>query len=197
MAWQAIRFLLIVGPIGAAVAAVVLSPIISATGFGRGSSTLLARLERPRHGRLGLVNRALAGVLVVLGVGVALLRVSPAAQTAEIDRGLPAGAVAWMDAHDPGDRIFNRYEWGGYIGQHRPEHPIFMDGRADVYGDALLRMYVSVIGLQVDPQTILDRYDIDYAVLPPDWPLAAWFDDHPAAWHRAYADPVAVVWVRQ
>jgi hypothetical protein len=65
-----------------------------------------------------------------------------------------------------------------------------------VYGDALLRMYVSVIGLEVDPQTILDQYQIDYAVLPPDWPLAAWFNES-TAWRRVYEDPVAVVWVRR
>lgn len=196
MAWQAIRFLLIVGPIGAAVAAVVLAPIISDTRLGRGVAPLLARLQRPRSGTLGAVNRVLIGLLIVLGVGVALLRVSPSAQAAEIERGLPVKAVAWMDANDPGERIFNRYEWGGYIGQHRPDHPIFMDGRADVYGDELLRMYVSVIGLEVDPQVILDRYRIDHALLPPDWPLAAWFDQSPS-WRRAYADPTAVIWVRR
>jgi hypothetical protein len=196
MAYQAIRFLLIVGPIGGAVAAIVLSPIISESPIGMRISPILARLWRPRTGRLGTFNQALIALLLIVGIGVALARVSPAAQASEIARGLPTGAVAWMDAHDPGNRIFNRYEWGGYIGQHRPDKLIFMDGRADVYGDALLRMYVSVIGLEVDPQIILDRYDIDHALLPPDWSLAEWFDasDH---WERAYSDSTAVVWVRR
>jgi hypothetical protein len=142
------------------------------------------------------VNRVLIGVLVVIGLGVAFARVNPAAAEREIARGLPADAVAWMDAHDPGQRVFNRYEWGGYIGQHRPEKPIFMDGRADVYGDGLLHMYVEVIGLDGDPQVVFDRYQIDHAVLPPDWELAAWFDDSPG-WERAYADDTAVIWVRR
>jgi hypothetical protein len=196
MAWQAIRFLLIVGPIGGAVVAVVLSPVISDTPSGRAISPMLARLARPRRGRLATINAALVGLLVVVGVGVALLRVNPVAQAAEIDRGLPAAAVAWMDANDPGQRIFNRYEWGGYIGEHRPDHLIFMDGRADVYGDELLQMYVAVIGLEVDPQTILDRYGIDHALLPPDWPLSSWFDASPGG-RRAYADATAVIWVRR
>ncbi len=54
-----------------------------------------------------------------------------------------------------------------------------MDGRADLYGDDLLRMYVSVIGVEGDPQVVLDRYGIDHAVLPPDWKLAQWFDASP------------------
>jgi hypothetical protein len=143
-----------------------------------------------------VLHATIAAVLLVLGVGIALLRTSPPAQEAEIARVLPAGAVRWLDAHEPGSRIFNRYEWGGYIGQHRPQQPIFMDGRADVYGDQLLQMYVGVIGLHGDPQAVLDRYAIDYAVFPPDTPLAGWFDASPN-WERVYRDETAAVWVRR
>jgi hypothetical protein len=196
MAWQAIRFLLIVGPIGGAIVAVVLSPVISESRLGRGTAAVLARLARPAGGTRGTVNAALAGLLLVLGIGVALLRTSPPAQSAEIARVLPAGAVTWMEANDPGNRIFNRYEWGGYIGEHRPQQPIFMDGRADVYGDALLQMYVGIIGLHGDPQVTFDRYGIDYAVFPPDTPLAGWFDAS-AGWKRVYLDETAGIWERR
>ena len=71
-----------------------------------------------------------------------------------------------------------------------------MDGRADVYGDQLLRMYVGIIGLHGDPQATLDRYRIDYAVFPPATPLAAWFDAS-AVWERVYEDATAEIWVRR
>ena len=135
-------------------------------------------------------------LLVTVGVGVSLLRVSPPAQSAEIARVLPAGAVAWMDENEPGTRNFNRYEWGGYIGEKRPQELVFMDGRADVYGDGLLQTYVSIIGLDGDPQVLFDRYGIDYAVFPPDTELADWFDAS-AAWRRVYADSTAAIWVRR
>jgi hypothetical protein len=196
MAFQAIRFLLILGPIGTAIAAVVLSPIISDSSMGRRISPTLARLARPRTGRLGILNVLLIAVVAALGVGVALARVYPAAAEREVASRLPVGAVAWMDANDAGARIFNRYEWGGYIGQHRPDEPIFMDGRADLYGDELLRMYVSVIGVEGDPQVVLDRYEIDHAVLPPDWKLAHWFDASPL-WTRVYEDSTAAIWERK
>jgi len=196
MAWQAIRFLLIVGPIGGAIVAAVLSPVISGSRLGRGSAAILARLARPAGGSRGAVNGAITVLLLVLGIGVAFVRTSPPAQAAEIARSLPAGAVAWMDEHEPGTRIFNRYEWGGYIGEHRPQQPIFMDGRADVYGDQLLQMYVGIIGLHGDPQITFDRYGIDYAVFPPDTPLAGWFDASPA-WERVYLDETAAIWVRR
>jgi hypothetical protein len=196
MAYQAIRFLLITGPIGAAIAAVVLAPQISASGPGRRVSRVLDRLATPRFGTLRTVNLTIIGLLLALGIGVAFLRVSPPTQEAEIARSMPAGAVRWLEEHEPGERIFNRYEWGGYVGQQRPDLPIFMDGRADVYGDELLQMYVSIIGVQDDPQVLLDRYQIDHALFPPDTPLAGWFDASPA-WERAYADDTAVVWLRR
>ena len=196
MAYRAIRFLLILGPIGAAIVAVVLSPVIAQTRFGQRFGATLARRARPRGGAPGLINAFLVVLLVALGVGIALFRVSPAAQASEISRVLPSGAVAWMEQHDPGHRIFNRYEWGGYIGQHRPDQPIFMDGRADVYGNDLLRMYVGVIGLEGDPQQTFDRYDIDYVVYPPDLGLSRWLNASPE-WQRVYEDETAAIWVRR
>jgi hypothetical protein len=196
MGWQAIRFLLITGPVGAAVAAVVLSPVISATSLGQRVSPLLQRLARPRTGALGVMNAVLIGLVLVIGLGVSFARVNPTTAAQEIASGLPADAVEWMDANEPGDRIFNRYEWGGYIGQHRPNELIFMDGRADVYGDELLKQYVRVIGLDGDPQEVFDRYEIDYAVIPPDWELAGWFDESPL-WERVYTDDTAAIWVRR
>jgi hypothetical protein len=196
MAYQAIRFLLIVGPIGSAVTAVVLSPILAESRLGRRSAAIVARLSRPYAGARGRANAVLAVVLIVFGVSVALLRVSPPAQAAEISRVLPVKAVAWLDEHPQGKRIFNRYEWGGYIGQHRPQQLVFMDGRADVYGDQLLRMYVSIIGLEGNPQVLFDRYRIDYAVFPPDTPLAGWFDTS-SQWRRVYSDATAAIWVRR
>jgi hypothetical protein len=196
MAWRAIRFLLILGPIGAAIVALVLAPVISQTAFGRRFERILARLSGPPIAARGWWHAGLAALLVVLGVSISLLRVSPPAQAAEIARVLPAQATTWLDQHPQGTRLFNRYEWGGYLGEHRPSQLVFMDGRADVYGDALLRMYVSIISVDGDPQVILDRYRIDHAVFPPDTPLAAWFDAS-RRWERVYADATAAIWVRR
>jgi len=185
-----------VGPIGGAVAAVVLSPVISRTALGLRVSPVLQRLARPRTGAFGTVNVVLIGLLLVIGLGVAYARVNPATALLEKERGLPVQAVEWMDATGLSGNMFNRYEWGGYIGEHRPTQKVFMDGRADVYGDELLRQYVRLIGVEGDPQEVLDRYAIDYAVMPPEWELAAWFDASPD-WERAYADATAAIWVRR
>ncbi len=190
----AVRFLLITGPIGAAIIAVNLGPAISASRIGQGLGPVLERLARPRAGTLGAVNVGLASLLLVVGIGLSLGRAAPDAQADEIAKEFPVDAVAWMEANDVGDRVFNRYEWGGYLGLMRPAVPIFIDGRADVYGDAVIREYVSVIGLDGDPQTILERYEIDHAVVPVDSSLAHWFDS--TGWTRVYEDSSAGIWSR-
>jgi hypothetical protein len=196
MSWEAIRFLLIAGPITSAIAAMAVSPTLSQTRVGRDISTLLLRLEQPRVGFARILNGALLAAVLVIGIGIAFLRSSPAAEASQVARRLPEAAIQWMNANNPGQRLFNFYEWGGYIGLERPNHLIFMDGRADVYGEDLLDMYASVISLQSDPQVIMDRFHIDHVLLPVNQPLGAWFDRSPF-WRRAYADTVTVIWVRR
>lgn len=196
MAASAIRFFLFAGPIGAAVACVVLSPVLARTMVGRRISPVLERLARPQAGAMGAINVALIGAILVVGVGIAGLRASPPAQESAIEDVMPVAAVTWLDDHEPGDRIFNKHEWGGYLGLHRPHALVFMDGRADVYGDEALETYVSIIGVRGDPQAEFDRYDIDHAIFAPGTPLADWFDASPR-WERAYADDVAVIWLRR
>ena len=135
MAYQAIRFLLIVGPIGGAIAAVVLSPVISdhaarpahvagssigSRGRGpAGSAAVNARPDRP----------AGAG-----GRGRRRWRASTRPpQAAEIARGLPVGAVAWMDEHDPGDRHLQPLRVGRV-------HRAASAGQADLHGRARRRV---------------------------------------------------------
>ena len=114
----------------------------------------------------------------------------------EIARSLPVDAVAWLDDNEIDGPIFNRYEWGGYLGQRRPDVPVFMDGRADVYGDELLHMYVSIITVEADPQALLDRYGVDVALYPGNTPLGRWFERSPG-WRRVYSDDLATIWVRR
>lgn len=191
----AIRFLLITGPVGAAIIAVNLAPALSRTGVGRDTGPILVRLARARSGTLGRVNAALAVLLLLAGVGIAVVRAVPPAQREGIAVEFPVGAADWIEANEPSARVFNRYEWGGYLGLRRPDEPIYIDGRADVYGDAVIREYVAVIGLDGDPQAVLDRYDIDTVLYPPGNPFADWLDAQ-QRWSRAYEDSLAVIWVR-
>ena len=192
MSVLAIRFLLVLGPVGGSIVALNLGPILSESRMGRGWGPILARLATPRRSPV-LVG--LFWFLVVAGAGLSLLRASPPSQAAEIAAVQPVEAVAWLQAHPQGSRIFNEYEWGGYIGLKMPEDPIFIDGRADVYGDQAIAEYVRTIGLEIDPQTTFEKYRIDHVLFPPDTPLGRWLDGQ-ASWRRVFTAAGQAVWAR-
>jgi hypothetical protein len=88
----------------------------------------------------------------------------------------------------------NGYAFGGYlIWSHvRP----FIDGRAEMYGDAMLGLYGKLEA--GDPATVertLERYDIAWTIFAPDAEIVAILDREPG-WRRLYADAYAVVHVR-
>jgi hypothetical protein len=150
-------------------------------------------MSRLRRGPAGAVYAALALVLAVAGIGLAFARVSPSAQTAAVAETFPVDAVAWLEDNPAGERIFNRYEWGGYLGLRLPDRPIFIDGRADVYDDEILLEYVDAISVVGDPQDVFDRYGIDHVLYPADSTLGRWLNESDD-WEVVYADDVASVW---
>jgi hypothetical protein len=197
MAANAARFMLVVGPIAGAVISLYLAPAISRTGFGSRSAPLLERMSTPRRAPIfSTINLLLAGLVVAIGIGVTVARVAPAAQQAAIAENMPVSAVNWILANDPGQRPFNQYSWGGYLGLRRPHAPVFIDGRSDIYGDAPIEEYAGVVRQQTDPGPFLDRYAIDYVLFPSTGSFADRMDALPG-WQRVYQDPLAAVWVRR
>jgi hypothetical protein len=91
--------------------------------------------------------------------------------------------------------VLNAYNFGGYLIYNRI--PVFIDGRADMYGDALLKRYLDALNLRAPgalPQ-LLDDYHIGWTLLEPGTPALALLDRMPG-WKRVHADPVAVVHMR-
>jgi hypothetical protein len=106
----------------------------------------------------------------------------------------PAAAVdALTQQH--ARRIFNAYEFGGYLISRGI--PTFIDGRAELYGETyVLNYFEAVAARDVDRMAeLLDAYQIDATLLPPHAPAAQLLDRMPA-WKRLYADEVAVAHVR-
>jgi hypothetical protein len=151
-------------------------------------------MGRARRGVAGAANAALVAVVALVGMGIAFGRVAPGAQAAAVAESYPVDAVSWLAANRPGERIFNRYEWGGYLGLRQPDRPIFIDGRADVYGDDVLIEYVDTISVVGDPQETFDRYDIDHILYPSESTLGRWLNESDR-WEVAYEDGVASVWI--
>lgn len=91
--------------------------------------------------------------------------------------------------------LFNSYGFGGYLIFHRV--PVFIDGRADMYGEAFVDRYAEAIQVKAAEglTSLLDEYRIEATMLTAESPAAVLLD-HLAGWRRIHADDVAVVHVR-
>jgi hypothetical protein len=108
----------------------------------------------------------------------------------------PVAAVEFLKSqHLPGP-IYNRYGWGGYlIYQLYPEYRVYIDGRADVYGDAFFTEAMQVYDGVGDWKAPLDRYGIQTAIIDPNVALStALRNDND--WSKVYEDDQAVIFRR-
>ena len=109
---------------------------------------------------------------------------------------LPVAAAEFINETQPAGKMFNSYNWGGYLMFAAPDHPVFVDGRTDLYGDELLRDYLRIAFLQGDWQAYLDTYDIGWVVIEAGGGLASALRQT-AGWQLVYEDDLAVIFVRE
>jgi hypothetical protein len=160
---------------------VVLAPVASQFGL------------RPAwSARTGVPMAAMAAVAVLLGGWTWLL----AANTtfAPPENQSPSAAVDALKAHNP-KRVLNDLPFGGYMIWR--QMPVFIDGRAELYGEAFDVAYYRALQLQDVNQflDILKTWDIDAVLLTPHTPAVGLLD-HIGGWRRAYSDENAVLHVR-
>lgn len=109
----------------------------------------------------------------------------------------PAGAVSFLSSHHLPGPIFNHYNFGGYfIWKLHPSYPVYIDGRADLYGDQFLHDFAKTYYVTDDNwQEPFRQWNIKTVVLPPDAPLVAALRlTHD--WSEAYSDSEAVILTR-
>lgn len=108
-------------------------------------------------------------------------------------RQFPANAVAFLQSHPPVGRLFNHYDWGGYlIWRLYPATLVFIDGRADLYGEQLLQQFADTYQLKGNWHQTLDDWGIESVIVPPDSAVATGLHVAPG-WKVAYEDSQAVV----
>lgn len=118
-----------------------------------------------------VINALAAGAVAVALIVQAWRIVSPQAQRAAILRRYPVGVVAYLEkVHPPDVRLLNRYDWGGFIIE-RGRLKVFIDGRAEVYGEEQLARYGSIIHLQPGWDRELDSLGVNFVLMDPNTPL--------------------------
>lgn len=166
---------------------VLLIPILMAAALARQFGG--ARVLPPQPARSGGVIALVS--CIALGVAAAVSQSLTYRPHPDIT---PEAAVAVLkDRH--ARRVFNEYRFGGYMiwSGLAP----YIDGRAELYGEAFLIDYFDAI-TDKDPDklpALLARNRIDAALLSPAAPAVGRMD-RMAGWRRVFADPSAVVFVR-
>jgi hypothetical protein len=114
------------------------------------------------------------GFLVLLTL-LALILVYPQRQKA-IDTSLntiiPVKATDFIVREGITGRMFNTYHYGGYlIYRLYPNQRVFIDGRADMYGDAFIKDALAIYQGGSEWKRRFDRYGIDYVICESEAPL--------------------------
>jgi hypothetical protein len=106
----------------------------------------------------------------------------------------PVAAVDYLEESGLDEaRGYNSYNWGGYLIWRGV--PVFVDGRADVYGDPFLLFYRETFEVQSTWQEPLDEYNVDYVLMERGTPLTAVLAASPD-WKMAYEDDNAQIFMR-
>ncbi len=110
----------------------------------------------------------------------------------------PEAAAAWIKETHPAGKMFNHYDWGGYlISRLHPTHPVFIDGRADLYRPRFVReVFLPILEARPGWDEQLTARGVGYIVIPPEVPLADAAEAHPG-WTRRHRDDVAVIFARK
>jgi hypothetical protein len=149
----------------------------------------LSPARRRLHGAL------LATIAAVAVIALARSAVHPPQRAMSRTR-FPAEAVAYLTAQPPLGRLFNHFNWGGYLIAHLyPRYLVSMDGRTGVYGDEILRRYRATQLLAADWRRFLAECDPQVILWPVGEPFVRAIELLPE-WRRLYEDDVAVIFVR-
>jgi hypothetical protein len=137
---------------------------------------------------------------LLLAAAAAGMRPGPASQLRRIPSPspvqMPVQAVDFIEHQAPGARIFNQYDWGGYlIYRLWPGSRPFIDGRAEMFSPQILRDYVSIYNVQPGWERLLDQYGVTLVIVRKNSALAGALEVTPR-WHLASSDQLADVYIR-
>jgi len=109
----------------------------------------------------------------------------------------PVAAVEFLKSQRLPGPIYNRYGWGGYLIYHLyPDYRVYIDGRADVYGDAFFTEAMRTYDGVNDWAQSLNRQGIKTVLISPDAPLANLLRNDGRNWKLIYEDDEAVIFTR-
>jgi len=116
--------------------------------------------------------------------------------THQVEKQSPVKAVEFIKTSHLSGRMLNEYVYGGYLIWAAPEHPVFVDGRGDVFEwTGVLADFGSWATLQSDPNVLLNKYRVDFCLLSLQSPLVRVMPLLDG-WKIIYSDSKSVIFIR-
>ena len=165
---------------------------VRASDLWRWAAADTKRVVAPVH---SAINLALIAA-VVLVLGLVLSRFPNQLHRDARAKNYPEAGVEYVAANDPASRIFATYHWGGFVLDKLQRSHVFIDGRSEFYGDALLQTYEDVMNRKDGWQQTLDSYGVNVVIVEKDSGLAGSLDGD-SGWQRAFTGPIEAVFVRR
>ena len=135
-------------------------------------------------------------ICLTLIVGFRFIQVNQAQSKTEGEK-FPQSAVNWIEQNKPKGNLFNSYNWGGYlIWKLYPDYQVYIDGRADVYGDSFIFQYLEIYRSQPGWEQALASKSINLVLVEPRSGIANALKQS-SKWIIAYEDSISVVFERK
>jgi len=165
---------------------VLAGPTIAATdsAIQRRASSVVAQIE-------GRLKGFVWPVVIMLAFWLALILGKIGDRYFIDPKHFPVQAVDWLEANPQSGRMFNNFNWGGYIVWRLwPEQKDFIDSQSDLTGEAS-RLYLNAQNLDPSWEQVFVQYNIEWIIMPVDSILGQ--ELARSGWKILYQDTTAVI----
>ena len=109
----------------------------------------------------------------------------------------PVDAVQYIKENPQKGNMFNEFNWGGYLQNNLwPKYNVFLDSQSDFYGEDLMRDYDQIISANDSWESLLQKYQVDWLIIPVNTPLAGQILNA-ANWEIIYRDNTSMIGIRK
>lgn len=144
---------------------------------------------RPKRQIQGIIN--ILVLFAIFTVGASHIAGVLAESRRQEHLNFPVKAIDFIQRQGLAERrMYNAYNWGGYLIWRG--HQVFIDGRADVYGDEYFDEYMLAYLVRDNWRVPLEKHSVDYVLIERLSPLAVLLRES-LEWKQIYEDDLAVI----
>jgi len=108
----------------------------------------------------------------------------------------PVEAVEMLQETPPAGNLFNEYDWGGYLSWFAPQIPVYIDARADLFGDDFIFHWLDVANANADWEEEFARWSITAVLIKPERALVRELRGN-EGWQLLDGNETAVLFVKK